>query len=168
MLNRLLIREVRPDDAEAVVNILNPIIESGLYTVLDTPFSVEEERDFIRRFPSRGVFQIALRQTDQRIVGFQNVEPFAAYTRAFDHVGIIGTYVDLTCRRQGIATRLFQSTFEAARRKRYEKLFTYVRADNPAALTTYLKQGFQIVGEARRQARIAQNYIDEIIIEKFL
>jgi len=83
-------------------------------------------------------------------------------------VGVIGTYVDLSLRRQGVAARLFESTFRAASLKGYEKIFTYVRGDNPAALATYLKQGFQIVGRATKQARIKGGYIDEIMIEKFL
>ncbi|MGE0128141.1 MAG: N-acetyltransferase family protein [Blastocatellales bacterium] len=164
----LLIRPVEPDDAEAVVNIFNPIIESGLYTVFDTPFTIEQEREYILRFPARGVFQVAVRQADQRIIGFQSLEPFATFTHALDHVGVIGTYVDLSLRRQGVAARLFEATFEAARLKGYEKLFTYVRGDNPAALATYLKQGFQIVGRAAKQARINGGYVDEIMIEKFL
>ncbi len=164
--NDLLIRQARPEDAEAIVAVFNPIIESGLYTAFDTPFTAEAEREYIRDFPVRGIFHVAVRQPDERIVGFQSMEPFATYTRAFDHVGVIGTYVDLACRRQGIASRLFDATFEAARGKGYEKLFTYIRADNPAALATYLKQGFQIVGETKRQARINGKYVNEIIIEK--
>jgi ribosomal protein S18 acetylase RimI-like enzyme len=84
------------------------------------------------------------------------------------HVGVIGSYVNLACRRQGIASALFAATFDAARRKGYEKLFTYIRADNPAALATYRKHGFQIIGKAARQARIGQQFVDEIIIEMFL
>ena len=34
----------------------------------------------------------------------------------------------------------------------FEKLFTFVRADNPAALETYRRHGFQTVGTARHQA----------------
>ena len=49
-----------------------------------------------------------------------------------------------------------------------EKIFTFVRADNPAALQAYLHQGFQIVGTARRHTKIGGRYIDEIVIEKFL
>jgi hypothetical protein len=45
----LLIRKVRPDDAEAIVCVLNPIIETGLYTVLDTSFTVEAEREYIAK-----------------------------------------------------------------------------------------------------------------------
>ena len=48
------------------------------------------------------------------------------------------------------------------------RTLSLVRADNDAALKTYLAQGFQIVGTAKRQARIDGRYIDEIMIEKFL
>src|SRR5215510_10470525 len=150
----LLIREAQPEDAEGILRVFNPIIESGLYTAFDRPLELEEEREYIRGLSPRSIFHVAIRRADQQIVGFQSMEPFATYTRAFDHVGVIGTYVDLACHRLGIATSLFEATFESARRKGYEKLFTYVRADNPAALATYRKHGFQIVGEAGKQARI--------------
>ena len=164
----LLIREVRPDDAEAIVSILNPIIESGVYSALDTPLTVEDEREFIRNFPRSGVFHVAEDSRDHRAVGFQTLEPFATYTHAFDHVAVIATFVDLACRRRGVGGRLSEVTFESARGKGYEKMFTFVRADNPEALRFYLKLGFRVVGTAQRQARIGSNYVDEIIIEKFL
>ena len=162
------IREARPADAEAIVGILNPIIDAGVYTVFDTPFTAEAEREYIVKFPARGVFLVAVRHADDRIVGFQSMEPFAGYTRAFDHVGVLGTYGDLACRRQGIATALFRATFAAAADKGYRKIFTFVRADNPAALQTYLGQGFRQVGTARAHARIGDRFVDEIIIEKQL
>jgi L-amino acid N-acyltransferase YncA len=164
----LEVREARPDDAEAIVRILNPIIEAGRFTVLDTPFSVEAERAFLESFPPRGVFHVAFDRADGRIVGFQDVSPFADYTHAFDHVGVIGTFVELSLRRRGIAGRLFRATFDAARLKGYEKFFTFIRADNPAALATYRHHGFQIIGTARRQARTKHGYVDEILVEAFL
>lgn len=167
-MESLIVREARPEDADAIVRILNPIIEAGAFTALDTPFSVEEERDYILRFPARGIFLVAVRQPDRQILGFQSMEPFASYTHAFDHVGVLGTYVASHCRRQGVAKRLFESIFEAARLKQYEKIFTFVRADNPAGLLTYLHHGFRIVGTAQRQAKIKGRYVDEIIIEKLL
>lgn len=163
-----MVRSAQPEDAAAIVTIFNPIIESGKYTVFDTAFTVEAERDYIVSFPARGVFHVAVRQTDNKIVGFQSLEPFATYTHAFDHVGVVGTYVDLAERGQGIARQLFAATFEAARQKGYEKIFTFIRADNPAALATYQRQGFQIIGTARRQAKINGSYVDELMVEKFL
>lgn len=50
----------------------------------------------------------------------------------------------------------------------YEKLFSFVRADNPAALTTYLNQGFTVMGTPRNQAKINGRHVDEIIIERQL
>ena len=153
---------------QEIAGILNSIIELRTYTALDTPITVEEERRFIRDFSPRGIFHVAVDRPTDQIVGFQDVSPFADFTHAFDHVGVIGTYVALDRHRQGIAATLFEATFEAARRKGYEKIFSYVRADNDAGLRTYLGQGFRIVGTAERHAKIDGRYIDEIVIEKLL
>jgi L-amino acid N-acyltransferase YncA len=163
-----LIREAQPGDAEGIVNILNPIIEVGLYTVLDTPFSIEEERRFIADFPDSGVFLVAVNPTDGAIVGFQNAEPFASYTHAFDHVACMSTYISLAYRRRGVARQLFQESFRHGRAKGLEKIFTFVRADNPGALAAYRSQGFSVIGTARRHAKVRGKYVDEILIEKFL
>ena len=162
-----IVRNAQKEDAQGIIDILNPIIKAGLHTVLDTPFSLEEEQRFIQEFPENGVFHVATNSKKSKIVGFQNLEPFSGYTHAFDHVGVIGTYVDSEYRRQGIASQLFEATFEAAKTKGYEKIFTYVRSDNKIALATYIKYGFQVIGTAKKQAKIKGKYIDEILIEKF-
>jgi len=163
----IVVRDVTVDDAAGIVSILNPIIQAGVYTSFDTPLSEQDEREFIKHFPRRGIWKVAT-TSDHRVLGFQVVEPFATYTGAFNHVGTFGTYVDLDRRRQGIASRLFDATFAAARLQGYEKFFTFVRADNNAALQAYAKHGFAIVGTARRHAKIRGQYIDEILIERWL
>ena len=164
----LKIRAVAIDDAQGIIDVLNPIIIEARYTILDQTFTVKEEKAFIESFPERGVFSVAVNETTNQLLGFQNVEPFASYTKAFDHVGIIGTYVDANSRGQGVAKQLFDYTFKAAEAKGYEKLFAYVRADNERALAVYLKQGFDIVGTAKKHGKIGDQYFDEILIEKFL
>ena len=96
------------------------------------------------------------------------MEPFATYTHAFDHVGVLGTYVHMEWRRRGVASRLFAATFSQARAKGYAKIFTFIRKDNPAALATYRKHGFRIVGIAEKHVRIDGKFIDEVIVEKHL
>ncbi|MEZ8692699.1 N-acetyltransferase family protein [Vibrio splendidus] len=164
----LTIREVTVEDAQGIIDVLNPIIIEARYTILDQTFTVDEEKAFIESFPERGVFSVAVNETTNQLLGFQNVEPFATYTKAFDHVGIIGTYVDANSRGQGVAKQLFDYTFKSAETKGYEKLFAYVRADNERALAVYLKQGFEIVGTAKKHGKIGDQYFDEILIEKFL
>ena len=63
-----LVRDVVPTDADAIVGILNPIIEARVHTVFDAPFSPDRERDYIVRFPSRGVWKVALRESDDLVV----------------------------------------------------------------------------------------------------
>ncbi|MBT9242437.1 N-acetyltransferase family protein [Vibrio splendidus] len=164
----LTIREVAVEDAQGIINVMNPIIIEARYTILDQTFTVDEEKAFIASFPERGVFSVAVNETTSQLLGFQNVEPFATYTKAFDHVGIIGTYVDANSRGQGVAKQLFDSTFKATKSKGYEKLFAYVRADNERALAVYIKQGSEIVGTAKKHGKIGDQYFDEILIEKFL
>jgi len=161
----LVIREARVDDAAAILGVLNPIIAAEA-VAFDAPLTEADECSYIVGFPARGVFHVALR--DGELVGFQSLEPFATYTRLFDHVGVLGTYVAAACRRQGVATSLFAATFAAARAKGYEKLFTYVRADNPAALATYEAQSFRAVGRAERHLKVGDRYVDEVIVERFL
>jgi len=165
---RVAVREATPGDAEGIVRVLNPIIEAGVYTVIDGPITAQQERDFIRGCSSRGVFHVAVDSADGAVVGFQIAQPIAAYTHAFDHVCDMGTYVELARRRQGIASQLFHASFAALAAKGCEKIFTFVRADNPASLQTYHRHGFTIVGTASRHARVRGQYVDEIIIQKFL
>jgi hypothetical protein len=103
----LLIREATPDDAAGIVAVSNPIIEARSFTLFDTPFSIEAERSYIEGLTSRDIFHVAVRAGDDTVVGFRSTSPFASYTHAFDHVGVIGTYVELGSRRQGIAKSLF-------------------------------------------------------------
>ena len=164
----LLIRPVRVEDAADLVDVLNPIIEAGGYTVLDTRFSVDAERDYLVGFPQRGIFHVAERRGDRAVVGCQSIEPFATYTHACDHVGVIGTFVSLSLRREGIGRRLSEASFAEAKRKGYEKLFSFVRADNGDALAFYRGLGFRSIGRASRHAKIGTQYVDEVIIERFL
>jgi L-amino acid N-acyltransferase YncA len=165
---RFDVRDATPDDAEAIVRILNPIIEAGVYTVIDAPITADHERTFIGGCSARGVFHVAVDAADGAVVGFQIAQPVASYTHAFDHVCDIGTYVDLARRRQGIASALFRASFAALADKGCEKIFTFVRADNPVSLKTYQHHGFTVIGVASRHARVGGRYVDETIIEKHL
>lgn len=162
------VRDVRSADAAALAHILNAIFKEGTFTVLDKRLTTDDQRRFIEEFPSRGVFHVAELISSGEVVGMQNVEPFANYTGAFDHVGIIATYVDTPHRHSGVGVRMAETTFAAAREKGFEKLFSYVRADNSDALGFYRKIGFRVVGTAERQARIGDSYVDEVVIERQL
>ena len=41
-------------------------------------------------------------------------------------------------------------------------------ADNSAGLRAYAQQGFTVVGQVPKQAKIDGHYIDEVLVEKWL
>jgi L-amino acid N-acyltransferase YncA len=164
----IIVRDAELNDAERIAAILNATIATGLYTSFDTPFSVDAERDYIRRFPSSGIFHVAVRRSDGEVVGFQSLERSTPYTHACDHVGQMGTFVDLGLRGQGIGSQLFVATLAAAPRKLYEKAWAFIRADNAPALDIYKKHGFHVVGIAERHVKRGDQYFDDIIVERFL
>ena len=160
------IRPAELADAQAIAEIWNQIIQTELYSALDTPVTVEVQRKFLVNLPDRGVFLVATAPEDQQVVGFQVLDPFATYTHAFDHVAVVGTCVRLSLRRQGIGMQLSDVSSKEAKKKGFEKLFTYVRADNEAALHFYQKIGFVAIGTAKKHAKIGGAYVDSVFLER--
>ncbi len=164
----LVVRNVQLSDATEVVTVINPIIETGCYTTFITPFTVHNEQVFIQNFPAKGSFLGAFDTRSEKLLGFQVVTPLASYTSASDHVAEIGTYVALEHQRQGVAGKLYQATFERAKKVGFRKLLAWVRADNEAGLRSYTRYGFEKVGVAKQHARIGELYIDEVLFEIIL
>ena len=163
----LLIRNVRETDAAAIVELLNPIIQARNYTAMDEPFSVAEQIDFIRNFPQRGIYHIATDGESQTALGIQDVMPLSN-SNVFRHVGEISTFVALDSHRHGVGQSLCRATFKAAQAQGFLKLRATVRGDNPRALEFYQNQGFEVIGIAKKHAFLHNNYVDEVLLEKFL
>jgi L-amino acid N-acyltransferase YncA len=161
------IRRATPNDAGGVAAVLNDVIAGGRHSLLDTPFTVAEERAYIEALPGRSFIHVA--ETAGDILGFQSVIPWNTFaTHEFDHVATMGTYVDERQRRRGVGTALANESFAAALELGYEKIFTDLRADNLDSLGYHLALGFSIVGAARRHARLSGRDIDVVFIERFL
>ena len=162
------IRTAREDDAESIVELLNPIIQAGTYTIMDEQISVNDQIDFIRGFPKRGVFNVAVCNDSHQVLGLQDVQPISTEVNAFKHVGEISTFVLLTSHRKVIGRTLSQATFQATKELGFKKICATVRADNPPAVAFYQSQGFRVIGTAQKHAFVRGKYIDEVFMEKFI
>jgi L-amino acid N-acyltransferase YncA len=162
------IRRASADDAAGIAAVLDRVIEGGRHSLLDTTFTVAEERAFIEALPERAFIHVA-ETPDGAVAAFQTVEPWSAFvTHEFDHVATMGTYVAEEYRRCGVGRALAAASFAAARDAGYEKVFTDLRADNLDSLCYHLSLGFSVVGSARRHARLRGRDIDVVFIEAFL
>ena len=162
------IRPVREEDAESIVELLNPIIEAGIYSIMDRPVTADDQIEFIWSLPARSVYHLAVANDNGEVLGVQDVLPSAPGIDAFKQVGEISTFVSLKSQRIGIGRALTRETFQEAKRLDYQKLRATIRADNPSAIVFYQEQGFQIIGTAAKHAYVNGQYIDEILAERFL
>ena len=159
------IREVRESDAPSAAALFNAIIEEGKYTALTEPFTTESQVGLIRRCLSHGTYLVAV--DDGELLGIQLVLPLSELP-AFSHVGDIGTYVSSSAHRGGIGRALAEATFVRAKEVGFTKIMAFIRADNPRAQAFYKSIGFAHIGIAHRQARVRGEFIDEVLMERFL
>jgi len=153
-------------DAQGVIDVLNPIIIEGKFTILDKTYTRREEKRFIRHFPKSGIFNVS--EEGGVIQGFHVIErKYAPYTSGFNHVGEIGTFVGEAYRRRGVGKRLILESGRFAIGKGYEKLSALIRADNFRSLEFHAALGFEEAGRQKDHFKTREGeYIDEVIMEK--
>lgn len=162
----ILIRKASIQDAEKISSIWTTICSERKYSAISTPFTPEQERDYISSLSDReGIFVAEL---EGQIIGFQSLEKWAKFTDSFNHVGVIGTFMIPEWRKKHIGIQLTQYTFSFARNHNYEKIVIYVRAKNSGAITFYKNLGFIQKGILKNQVKIDNEYEDEIFMELFL
>jgi len=161
----ITIRRATIDDAEAIVHIINNVVDEKRYTSLRR-FSVEEEREYFRSLDEREGLFVAIHEG--KVIGFQGVTLFAKWSESMSHVANIVTQILPGFRGKGIGTQLAERTLEFARENGYEKISSYVIKDNIHAINYYEKLGFRVVGRWRRQIKLDGKYHDDLIVELFL
>jgi L-amino acid N-acyltransferase YncA len=160
----LHVRRATPADAAGVARVLNEAIADGRFTILDRPFSVEDEAAYITGLGPRGFVNVA-ETPGGDIVGVQTIAPLDDAVGSQDHVATMGTWVLAAWRRRGVGRALFAAGAAAARELGYAKVFTDLRADNEVSLAFHTSLGFTVAGRARRHVRIGGRDIDALLIE---
>jgi GNAT superfamily N-acetyltransferase len=160
------IRQGTIQDAQGVIDVINSVIQEGGLTALYPALTVEQQESFIEDLGPRSAMFVA--EIAGTIFGVQTVEPFASYTRAMDHVAVMGTYVYRNYRRQGVGRLLAEHTLGYAREQGYEKAVAYVRAGNSAGQAFYREIGFVPKMVLERQIKIGDQYDDQVWMELFI
>jgi len=162
----IAIRKATPDDAEAIIAVLEEIASERVHTAINKPWSSGQQRSYLVSLSAREAIHVA--QAAQEVVGYQTLELWAPTIDSMAHVGQLGTFLRSQCRRQGIGEALFRATLDFARQTDYLKFVIQVRASNTPAQSFYERLGFKECGRLTRQVRIAGQEDDEILMEYFL
>ena len=164
----VVIRQAIPDDAKAVMSVLNSVILEGKHTVFTSTFTEDEERAFIQGLCERSAMFVA--EVDNQVVGIQVIEPdgLAQYTDSMRHVATMGTWIQADSRGHMVGRFLSEASFSFARANDYGKIAIQVIADNTRALRFYGNLGFEKIGIAKRHVKFKDGFGDVFYMEKFL
>lgn len=163
----LLIRRATGSDAEGIVAILRQIVSERVYSAIDDPWSVDEERSYLESLSPREAVHVAVAD-DGRIIGFQTLDRWSPTLNSMAHVAQLGTFLLPEWRGCGVGTALFSTALAFGRKSGYSKIVIQVRASNQSALAFYERLGFRPCGRLKRQVRVNGQVDDEILMEIFL
>ena len=161
------IRQASAQDAADIVAILQGIAAERVYSAIEQPWNVDQQRLYLNSLSPREAFHVAVSVSGE-IAGYQTLDSYSPILSSMAHVGQLGTFIRPEWRRRGVGQALFHRSRDFAQSSGYRKFVIQVRASNAGAQAFYLDLGFAQCGRLTRQVLIDGEEDDEILMELFL
>lgn len=160
------VRDAQPEDAAALVQLLNRVGHEEIYIADEAaPLSAEQEATIIgQRNPDLQCILVA--EQNQAVAG--SLEMIRGAMRKNRHTAIFGMALFPEFRRRGIGRGLLLSAEDWARQVGVEKISLAVFSSNQAAIRMYLSLGYVEEGRRQRQYRLHDQWTDEIWMARWL
>ncbi len=166
-MDPLVIRVATRADAEAVIANINAVCTEEIFLQTDH-FVPNAQWDIALSGsgPTPG-YLILVAELNGKIVGIARLFPGSCGSKD-KHTAELGTNILREYRNRGIGTRLVAETLAWARAQGYEKITLSVFSTNARAIHVYEKLGFEREGVRRKQFRVRGEYVDDVLMAKFL
>ena len=160
------VRKAKTEDVPAITEIFNQGIEDGVAT-LET--RKQKEEDILAWLENRDPRYLVIVAEDQdgQVCGYASLNKFN-FKSAYTGVADISIYIGRSCRGKGVGQILLEKLFQEAKDAGFYKLVLNVISKNTGAQKFYEKMGYQYVGVYKDQGMINGEWVDAIIMEKFL
>ncbi|QGQ45802.1 GNAT family N-acetyltransferase [Metabacillus sediminilitoris] len=165
----MLIREIKPDDAESLVNLIKQVESESQYMLFESGernIGTEQQEKRIETMKKEGNSTIFVAEENEELIGYliaiggnANRNKHSVYVV----IGILTQY-----RGIGIGTKLFKQLEEWATEQSVYRLELSVVTRNEAGLRLYKKMGFDIEGTKRHSLYIDGEFVDEYYMSKLL
>jgi RimJ/RimL family protein N-acetyltransferase len=166
-MSDVIIRPVRPEDAEGTIRLVSIIAQEGAYFLVEPQElrSVEVQRKLIEEHDPNVVGWFVA-EVDGQIVG--QIDARRKGLARVRHTAELGIGLLPDWRGQGIGERLMRRIEEWAREVGVEKLQLGVFASNTRAKRLYEKLGYEQEGYFKGQVKIGDRYEDEVLMAKWV
>ena len=163
----LIIREARVEDAEAILNVVKEVASEENLILLDKgEYDVRLEKYHILSAKSSGRTLILVAEVDGKVVGVGELK--IGEFKKNSHTAELGLAVIKEFRGLGVGKALMEEMLSYAQKREVEKVWLSVFSTNNAAITLYRKFGFVVEGVRKKQFKIGNTYVDELLMAKFL
>ncbi|MBD3338201.1 MAG: GNAT family N-acetyltransferase [Candidatus Lokiarchaeota archaeon] len=167
--NKFLLRPASLDDANIIQENIQTVCDERIFLYTDS-FLMTKEWENVLADPvneEKGLLLI-LAEVDKMVVGHLRLFP-PWYGRKGRHVGEVGLSIIQQWRGHGIGAAMITYTLKWAKHiGEYQKTTASVFSINIRALNLFFKFGFFEEGRRKKQILINQDYIDEILLGRFL
>jgi RimJ/RimL family protein N-acetyltransferase len=162
------LRPAAPEDAETIVANIQAVCAEQVYLYTDTFVLTDEWLQALAHpVDEDGGHLLIVAQVGEEVVG--HLRLFSAwYGPKGRHIGEVGLAIIKPWRERGIGTAMLAYAVEWAERARFQKLTVSVIATNQRALNLFAKFSFVQEGRRARQFNIHEQYIDEILLGRFV
>lgn len=143
MENEAMIREVLPEDAEAIADIYNPYILNTVITFEEDPVTPEEIRSRIEKVQALGLPYLVMEQ-NQRVIGYAYASQWrsrAAYRNTVE----TSIYLDQALAGKGLGTILYKELLDRLRKLHIHVVLGGITLPNPVSVGLHEKLGFKKV-----------------------
>jgi len=163
----LLVRLSTSADALAVISAINAICAERTYLVTDRYLSTSQWEKILHTPTEYPGHLLLVPEVDGQVIGWCRVFPndFSPRTQ---HTGEVGIGLLQPFREVGIGTAVMECAIEWARTHGLEKLTVSAFSTNLRAINLFKKKGFVATGRRYKQYKISEEYVDEILMERFL
>jgi L-amino acid N-acyltransferase YncA len=161
------VREAQVNDFPKIWDIYRKVVNEGLYTPSIRDQMALEKNDKLQlKEDSESRYKTLLCEVEGQIVGYASIEE--SIWDMSRHVCELGIAILPEFRGIGVGSALVDSIIETATKLGFEKITLSVFHTNKNAISLYKKFGFKSVGRKKRQFKLRDRYVDEIIMEKFI
>jgi len=162
----LTIRQNTSAEADAIKKLINDVASEGVWFVTERYVPTTEWENVFSHptdFPNH---LLLVAEYQKRIIGWCRV--FPVFGDKSQHVVDLGIGVAEDRRDQDIGTALMNVAIEWAKRQQFEKITLSVFSINARAIHVFDKVGFVRTGVRYKQFKVRDEYVDEVLMERFL
>jgi len=165
----ITLRPAVPEDAREIINTVSSVSLERSYVLMEKYGKDEEAEQKYITDMDREHNLLLVAVGDGVVVGsLAALQADGGHNPQTVHILNIGLHLMKTYRGLGIGTQMLQYAIDWAREKGFKKLEANIFTANKRSLRLFNHAGFEEEGTRRKQYRIGSEYIDEVIMAKFL